>query len=247
MFSLICVWINDWVNNRETGDLRRYCAHYGVTVMYPEYCQASNISGILIGNKIVDHSDAVGESPLSAAPTTSSCKDNCKTRRGTFKFWYLLRLVLEVWRHIMDYSVSTLILFGCQCDAFLGEWDWSRGCIVTCSCAVSQNDSQMATIKFIRVITTVKLYGCSKLYDDSYSNIDLFTENIKKSIRNLVNTILVLDRDRGGLTLVENLYSSPEIPVSGRIWGLRCPGQVSRVWISNYISHNVECNYYTMS
>ena len=33
MFSLICVWINDWVNNREAGDLRRYRAHYDVSVM----------------------------------------------------------------------------------------------------------------------------------------------------------------------------------------------------------------------
>ena len=33
MFSLICVWINDWVNNREAGDLRRYCGHYDVTVI----------------------------------------------------------------------------------------------------------------------------------------------------------------------------------------------------------------------
>ena len=33
MFSLICVWINDWVDNREAGDLRRYCAHYDVIVM----------------------------------------------------------------------------------------------------------------------------------------------------------------------------------------------------------------------
>ena len=34
MFSLICVWINDWVNNRKTGDLRRYRGHYDVTVIY---------------------------------------------------------------------------------------------------------------------------------------------------------------------------------------------------------------------
>ena len=34
MFSLICVWINGWVNNREAGDLRRYRAHYDVTVMH---------------------------------------------------------------------------------------------------------------------------------------------------------------------------------------------------------------------
>ena len=33
MFSLICVCMNDWLNNREAGDLRRYHAHYDVTVM----------------------------------------------------------------------------------------------------------------------------------------------------------------------------------------------------------------------
>ena len=33
MFSLICVWINGWVNNREAGDLRRYRGHYDVSVM----------------------------------------------------------------------------------------------------------------------------------------------------------------------------------------------------------------------
>ena len=29
----ICVWINDWVNNREVGDLNRHRAHYDVIVM----------------------------------------------------------------------------------------------------------------------------------------------------------------------------------------------------------------------
>ena len=37
MFSLICVWINGWVNNRDAGDLRRYRAHYDVTVMDIHY------------------------------------------------------------------------------------------------------------------------------------------------------------------------------------------------------------------
>ena len=27
MFSLICAWINRWVNNGEAGDFRRYCTH----------------------------------------------------------------------------------------------------------------------------------------------------------------------------------------------------------------------------
>ena len=33
MFSLICAWINGWVNSRETGDLRRHRAIYDVIVM----------------------------------------------------------------------------------------------------------------------------------------------------------------------------------------------------------------------
>ena len=33
MFSLICASTNDWVNNRDAGDLRRHHAHYNVTVM----------------------------------------------------------------------------------------------------------------------------------------------------------------------------------------------------------------------
>ena len=33
MFTLIYAWINDWVNNREAGDLRRQHGHYDVIVM----------------------------------------------------------------------------------------------------------------------------------------------------------------------------------------------------------------------
>ena len=32
-FSMFCAWINDWVNNRDAGDLRRHCAHCDFTVM----------------------------------------------------------------------------------------------------------------------------------------------------------------------------------------------------------------------
>ena len=33
VFSLICAWINGWVNDGEAGYLRRHRAHYDVTVM----------------------------------------------------------------------------------------------------------------------------------------------------------------------------------------------------------------------
>ena len=34
MFSLICAWIDCWVNDSEAGDFRRHRAHYDTTVMY---------------------------------------------------------------------------------------------------------------------------------------------------------------------------------------------------------------------
>ena len=49
MFSLICVWINGWVNNHRAGDLRRHRGHYDVIVMikiFPVYL-ATHASHIL--------------------------------------------------------------------------------------------------------------------------------------------------------------------------------------------------------
>ena len=46
--TLICAWIDDWVNNRDAGDLRRHRAHYDVIVMIcslprPYSCMAHRI------------------------------------------------------------------------------------------------------------------------------------------------------------------------------------------------------------
>ena len=57
MFSLICVWINGWVNNGETVDLRRRRAHFDVIVMiatthqlqyYYDYCWKSSAKELLL-------------------------------------------------------------------------------------------------------------------------------------------------------------------------------------------------------
>ena len=39
---------------------------------FPSYRQVSNVRCTLVDNKIVDHSDVVGASPVGAAPTTFS-------------------------------------------------------------------------------------------------------------------------------------------------------------------------------
>ena len=98
---------------------RRFCwfvmySHFGIVGI--DYRQVSNIRRNLVGNKIVDHSDGVGASPVGAAPTTSSfstptpgfiglCKDICKARRETFKFGDLVRLILKILRYV-PYLVS---------------------------------------------------------------------------------------------------------------------------------------------
>ena len=45
LFSLICTWINGWVNNREAGDLRCHHTHYDVFVLRGlTICDTSNWS-----------------------------------------------------------------------------------------------------------------------------------------------------------------------------------------------------------
>ena len=43
-----------------------------ITHIFQAYRKTANIRCTLVGNKIVDHSDVVGASPVGAAPTTSS-------------------------------------------------------------------------------------------------------------------------------------------------------------------------------
>ena len=53
-----------WVNTSLDSS---YCYEMSKT-----YRQVSNITRTLVGNKIVNHSDVVGASPVGTAPTTSS-------------------------------------------------------------------------------------------------------------------------------------------------------------------------------
>ena len=65
MFSLICVWINGWVNNREAGDLRRHRAHYDVTVMI--HIRDPNLVVIVLVGNLAPHGarPSVGKAPLA--------------------------------------------------------------------------------------------------------------------------------------------------------------------------------------
>ena len=66
MFSLICAWINGWVNNREAGDFRCYHAHYDVIVLVPGHC-THVLQDYLSGNVTIAL-PSVSEAILYAAP-----------------------------------------------------------------------------------------------------------------------------------------------------------------------------------
>ena len=72
MFSLICAWINGWVNNRGAGDLRRHWAHYDITVMLRREpglwyaCYMNEAPKSYIGNEYTLLSTKVGEKINSA-------------------------------------------------------------------------------------------------------------------------------------------------------------------------------------
>ena len=77
MFSLICVWINGLVNNRETGDLRRYRARYDVTVMEEATAHYSNQywSGLLTHMYVTRPRRVIGLGPFWQNP-----REHVKTR-----------------------------------------------------------------------------------------------------------------------------------------------------------------------
>ena len=53
IFSLICAWINDWVNNHEAGDSRRHHGHHDVNVMSKGKITAPVTHRVMVSGKFV--------------------------------------------------------------------------------------------------------------------------------------------------------------------------------------------------
>ena len=88
------------------------------------YRQISNIRRTLVDNKMVDHSDVFRTSLnyIFIIDLTSGFgglgKDNSNTRRETFKFSDLMRLILEIWRYVYKYG-KTVFGIVCFLDRFV--------------------------------------------------------------------------------------------------------------------------------
>ena len=92
------------------------------------YRQTSKTSQTFVGNKLVGQTRSIWSIAcrrcsnyifiLDLTPSFSGCgKDDCKTRRETFKFWDLVRLTLNVYDRMNV----------CPCKWLLSFWsDWSK-------------------------------------------------------------------------------------------------------------------------
>ena len=79
-------------NKTKTDFWIKYYPKFRQWTLYAEYRKTSNIKCTLVGNKIVDHSDVVGASPVGAAPTTASfstwhlaSRDSAKKAAGQYE------------------------------------------------------------------------------------------------------------------------------------------------------------------
>ena len=102
MFSLICVWINGWVNNREAGHLRRHCAHCDIIVMQIH----------LIHFCAFNYIKHTSSSSVKAPPITEVLRDskvwqppsciiyNSGGGNGKWALWQLLNFSwMSLWKH----------------------------------------------------------------------------------------------------------------------------------------------------
>ena len=106
MFSLICVWINSWINNREAGDLKRHRCHYDVSVMSSwDFCVR-----LLWGEYFIDlKKNGLGNGlvPSGNKPFLSQFRPRCMSPYGVTSPQYLNQFPVEFCRKLYqaDYDI----------------------------------------------------------------------------------------------------------------------------------------------
>ena len=100
MFSFICIWINDWVNNREAGDLRCYHAHYDVIVRTLIFHLLHNVCIIVLHYPLKKTSQYYGCNWTIHIVMSASCYDQAVL--GDFYLQYfqnIKNIYLPIWTY----------------------------------------------------------------------------------------------------------------------------------------------------
>ena len=116
MFSLICPWINGWVNNRESCDLRLHCGHYDVTVMHFIHIYFSVITPFVILNALLLSVALNCWSSKTAenVPISSNDLQTSATTLGNFNWDHKGLAWLYMWRECVGGAPFYLRLRNCR-------------------------------------------------------------------------------------------------------------------------------------
>ena len=131
MVSLICAWINGWVNNREAGDLRHHCAHHDVTVMWEnkveEYCDLFHLTFNLQANHQSSQFENIIWNYLKRSVNISPIVDPCKIPMAQHppRGRYFICCALGFWLLIARWSSVF------RCAPHSGRYSWKIGDVMT--------------------------------------------------------------------------------------------------------------------
>ena len=96
---------------------------------YETYRKISNIRRTLVGNKIVDHSDVVGASPVGAAPTTSSfstwhlaSRDSAKTAASQYENLLSVGIWCVLYQRLDGNTCTWLTIMWYVCYPLKNPW-----------------------------------------------------------------------------------------------------------------------------
>ena len=147
MFSLICAWINNWVNSREDGDLRRHRAHYDIIVtdcpVCPHMISSSCLTWATQTSKIPS---AICLTCHHIVPKATAAKG--RTSTGAAKYEGLVESAIGGWKRCKrgvqvtawsngtiqdrtDYFCNTVIkaLYNMQCHTICAK-DYAHSCLL---------------------------------------------------------------------------------------------------------------------
>ena len=111
VFCLICVRINDWINNREAGDLRRHRAHHDVTVMTLGCLGHNSVNTHKIGTR---RQLTKRERVWDAVLLCLLCGSSGQLVEGTVELPVIWDVVMLVWRYYNPLQSShTPFVSGC--------------------------------------------------------------------------------------------------------------------------------------
>ena len=116
MFSLICAWINGWVNTRGACDLRRHRTHYDVTAMMRQWL--SNIFRVFNFINVTEklRNDSCTFKTINAYISRDTLSATVIWRLGIF---YSSQEVISKLKFTLGMSHWYILMFIIQCDGGL--------------------------------------------------------------------------------------------------------------------------------